>query len=137
MKNILLVDDDEAAHTYHRLMIEMASIDVRSVKSAYNVDEAINYLHTINEKEDIDAWPNYIFIDLNMPNKSGYDFIEEFSQLTWKSPTPQIYFVSSTKNPLDIDKASSIDILKGFETKFLQKEFFESLEHETLPTLDS
>ena len=92
MKNILLVDDDEAAHTYHRAMIEMANIEVNKVKSAYSVDEAINYLLSINEKKDENTWPNFIFIDLNIPIKSGYDFIEEFMQLTWKYPSPQIYF---------------------------------------------
>lgn len=127
MKNILLVDDDEAAHTYHRVMIEMANIEVNKVKSAYSVDEAINYLLSINEISEKNTWPNFILIDVNMPIKSGYDFLEEFTQLTWQYPSPQIYFVSSTKNPSDIAKASSIGILKGFETKFLQKEFFESL----------
>jgi len=127
MKNILLVDDDEAAHTYHRVMIKLANIEVNMVKSVYSVDDAISYLQTINIDKTTEEWPDFIFIDLNMPNKSGYDFINEFTQLDWNYPFPQLYFVSSTKNPSDIAKASSIDILKGFETKFLQKEFFESL----------
>lgn len=127
MKNILLVDDDNAAHTYHKVMIEMADIDVNMVKSAYSVDEAIHYLQSINANAVSKEWPDFIFIDLNMPNKSGYDFIKEFTQLTWKNPFPHIYFVSSTKNPSDIAKASNIEILKGFETKFLQKDFFENL----------
>jgi len=121
MINILLVDDDEAAHFYHREMIREANIKVNSVTSAMTVDEAVSHLNVVIGKE---LWPDYIFVDLNMPCKSGYDFIAEFKKLEGVVATPQIYFVSSTKNPMDIQKAASIDILSGFETKFLQAEFF-------------
>lgn len=126
MKNILLIDDDAAAHTYHTLMIETANINFNMVKSVYSVDDAMVYLKSINQKEQVKVWPNFIFVDLNMPQKTGFDFIEEFDAMKWENNLPRIYFVSSTKNPVDIEKASNIEILSGFETKFLQKEFFEN-----------
>ena len=126
-KNIFLLDDDEAAHVYHKISIVEAGIDPSGVKSFFGVDEAIEYLAQIYDNKELEKWPDYIFIDLNMPIKSGYDFIETFEANYLDFPVPNLYLVSSTKNPFDIEKARKMPILKGFESKFLEKEFFESL----------
>ena len=128
MNKIMLIDDDLAAHVYHKAMIELAGLDKEKVISCYEVDEAIQYLNEaiVNNLED--NWPAYIFVDLNMPIKSGYDFIEEYKSLPRLFPHPHIYFVSSTKNPTDIQKVNKIEMIKGFETKFLEKDFFKTLQ---------
>ena len=127
MKKIMLIDDDEAAHIYHKAMIEMAGLDREIVVSFYEVEEALTYLSQVSQSHDTSQWPTYIFVDLNMPIKSGYDFIRGFQELNADLRLPHIYFVSSTKNPLDIQKVNEIDIIKGFETKFLEKDFFAAL----------
>lgn len=127
MKNIWLIDDDQASHVYHKVMIEDAGLDVTKVTSLYSVDDAIQMLISLNEKVDPDQWPDYIFLDLNMPVKSGYTFIDEFQTIDLNHKLPDIYFVSSTKNPIDIEKVEKLEQVKGFETKFLEKEFFERL----------
>lgn len=127
MSNIILIDDDDAAHTYHKVMIEEAGIDVNRVVSFFGVDDAIRYITLLTEGNNPDLWPDYIFIDINMPIKSGFDFIEEFKALNLENKLPVIYFVSSTKNPYDLQRINEIDLIKGFETKFLEKEFFEEL----------
>ena len=126
-KNIFLLDDDEASHVYHKISIEEAGIDPAGVKSFYGVDEAIDYLNEIYQSNQLQEWPDYIFIDLNMPIKSGYDFIEVFEAIKVETHNPDLYLVSSTKNPVDIQKVEKMAILKGFESKFLEKEFFEQL----------
>ena len=127
MSNIILIDDDDAAHTYHKVMIEEAGIDVNRVVSFFGVDDAMQYISVLAEGNNKDLWPDYIFIDINMPIKSGFDFIEEFKSLKLTTNVPIIYFVSSTKNPYDLQRINEIDLIKGFETKFLEKEFFEGL----------
>lgn len=127
MKNIWLIDDDAAAHTYHKVMIDDAGYDSSKVTCFYDVENALSKLRALNEVEATADWPAFIFLDINMPLKSGYDFIFEFEGISLKHKTPIIYFVSSTKNPIDIKKIEKLDLVKGFETKFLEKEFFQAI----------
>lgn len=125
--NVMLIDDDEAAHTYHKIMMDEAGWSTSQIISRYDVQEAINYLRELNHLKMIDKWPEYIFVDLNMPVKSGYDFIDDLKKINLTLPLPTIFFVSSTKNPTDIDRVKDMKEIKGFKTKFLERDFFESL----------
>ena len=127
MCNIWLIDDDQAAHVYHKIMIRQAGLDLEKVQSFFGVDESIGELITLNQLPNTSDWPRYIFLDINMPLKSGYAFVDEFCEINLHHHQPEIYFVSSTKNPEDIEKYEQLDSVKGFETKFLDREFFERL----------
>ncbi len=126
MELLYFIDDDDAAHTYHKLMAEEAGFDSTCLISFYNVDSAITDLKDRMEKNDPD-WPIYVFIDLNMPIKSGFDFVDEIKEIVPSEKMPFIYLVSSSKNPMDVDRAREYNIIKGFETKFLEIDFFESI----------
>ena len=65
----MLIDDDNAAHTYHRIMIEGAGINLSDVESFYDVESAISSLEKHINQGETDGWPDYIFVDLNMPIK--------------------------------------------------------------------
>ncbi len=125
---LYFIDDDEAPHIYHRLMAEESGISEDQIENFYEVDQAIAKLEGQINAQDLSQWPSYIFVDINMPYKSGYDFVKEVEALIPQELMPVIYFVSSTKNPSDIQKVEAIDIIKGFETKFLESEFFKSLD---------
>lgn len=127
MTKLYFIDDDEASHIYHRLMAVDAGFTEVEMKSFYNVDDAIATLKSSLSSNDSINWPQYIFVDINMPIKSGYDFIAEVESILPVDRIPLIYFVSSTKNPTDIEKVKSIPLIKGFETKFLEREFFDNI----------
>lgn len=124
MKNLYFIDDDDAAHTYHKLMAEEAGYTSDFLTSYYNVDSAIHVLNEMLDNNDFAQWPDYVFIDLNMPIKSGFDFVEEIESLLPAEKLPAIYLVSSSKNPYDVERASKFTSIKGFETKFLELDFF-------------
>jgi len=124
---ILLIDDDEASHIIHKVSIEDAGVDLSNVASYYSVDQAIGALRSMIETNSKSEWPDYIFLDINMPQKTGYDFVEEFEQLTMEFDIPKIFFVSSSINPRDIQRAEELKIVHGFKSKFIGKEFIESL----------
>lgn len=124
---LYFIDDDEAPHIYHRLMAMEAGYREEQIERFYEVDKAISKIKSIINAEDRSQWPNFIFVDINMPHKSGYDFVDEIKDIVPADIMPQIYFVSSSKNPNDIEKIKGIKLIKGFETKFLEPEFFLAL----------
>ena len=127
MEVLFFIDDDDAAHTYHKLMAEEAGYTPDQLISFYNVDSAIEELEGMIISKNYEHWPNYVFIDLNMPIKSGFDFVDEIESILSSEKLPDIFLVSSSKNPKDVERANKYSIIKGFETKFLELDFFISL----------
>ena len=50
MINIWLIDDDQAAHVYHKIMIRQAGLDLNRVQSFFGVDESIGHLISLNQR---------------------------------------------------------------------------------------
>ncbi len=85
---VIIVDDEQASRAIIRQLCETTkSIDV--VDEFENALEAIKFL---NKKKDIDL----IFLDINMPNFTGFDFIE-----TLKNPPKVILTTSHTEYALE------------------------------------
>ena len=51
-KHIWLIDDDQASHAYHKIMIRHAGLDNSKVRSIYDVDEPIQLLKELNSIKD-------------------------------------------------------------------------------------
>jgi len=123
----MLIDDDPATHIYHRLMIEEAGYDLEEVETFTSVDEAISALKNAILTGQVELIPQYIVLDLNMPIKDGWDFLEECEQVLLSDPKPEVYVVSNSEHPSDVQKAEAYQIVKGFRNKFLESDFFTSL----------
>ena len=61
--------------------------------------------------------PQLIFLDINMPNLSGWQFIEQLSLILSEDYLPVIYMVSSSTDKEDIDRATTYEKLKGYLVK--------------------
>lgn len=127
MSKLLFIDDDYASHVYHREMAESAGFHKESLFFFFEVNKAVKYMKSIFADSKSNAWPSYIFVDLNMPEKSGYDFLDDLKAEFAHDIIPPIYLVSTTKNQNDVTKVENEPLIKGFRLKFLEQEFFESL----------
>lgn len=70
MINYIIIDDETAAHENIRHFAEDFP-DLRLLKSCYNAIEAIKFLRENNV--------DLIFLDINMPKLSGFDFLKTLS----------------------------------------------------------
>lgn len=83
---ICLVDDDEIVCFINTKLIRM-SLPNKKVVAFQNVDTALEY---VNSTPDTNR---FIFLDLNMPYKSGWDFLDEYEANA--NPSPVILLTSS------------------------------------------
>jgi CheY-like chemotaxis protein len=116
-KNILLVDDDFIANFLIEKVIVATGL-ARNVYKALNGEEALKifnrHLKTDNE---INAIPEIILLDLNMPIMNGFEFLQAFQNLQFEQKNNiLIIMVTSSSNPSDIEKAKSLGI-KHYLTK--------------------
>jgi CheY-like chemotaxis protein len=69
-----------------------------------------------------------IFLDINMPGLTGFEFIDSLSQ---HRPDiidfVNIYLISSSLDPGDAEKAKERSIIKKFLQKPIKKEYLQSI----------
>jgi CheY-like chemotaxis protein len=116
MKRVCIIDDDPIYQMLAKRLISLNQysdviLDFRDGNEAYL---ALKQMHEQGEK-----MPDIIFLDINMPIWDGWDFLDEIIKLKLQH-TFEIYMVSSSTSPHDIEKAESYPFVKRFLTKPLQ-----------------
>ena len=118
MKNIILIDDDEINNFIVPKLITSIypNTDVRGFLDPYEA------LYKLSES---DITPETIvLLDLNMPLMDGWQFLE---QLAIKNLKCNVFILSSSENPMDLELSKKNEWVKGFLTKPLTAENVEHI----------
>ena len=120
IKILTLVDDDDVFVFLTTKAIEQTNL-VDLIKGFGNGLDAINFLK--ENKNNVDALPDIILLDLNMPIMNGWQFLEEYNKL---NPTIgkkiTIYICSSSISPDDITRAKTISEVSDYIIKPITKD---------------
>lgn len=118
-KNILLVDDDSIANFLIEKVVAQTGL-ANAIYKALNGQEALNVFDQyINHLIDL---PQVVLLDLNMPIMNGFEFLQAFQSLDFEGKkNVMIIVVSSSSNPLDIERVKSMGI-KHYLTKPISAE---------------
>jgi len=112
---ILLVDDNEADNIFHSRAIKKAEV-CEHVEIATGGEEALNYIEKCAGVSL--PKPDLIFLDINMPGMSGFEFLEEYGKLDPKLKSKIVVFMlTSSLMPEDNEKALSSADVFGFLNK--------------------
>jgi CheY-like chemotaxis protein len=119
---ILLADDDES----DRLLFKEAFAELKITSTLHTVNNGTQLMDYLTKKDTV--LPHLIFLDLNMPRKSGLDCLKEIrSNEKFKEIPIAIYSTSASKNDIEetfrhganvyIKKPSDFSILKQLLAK--------------------
>jgi len=104
---IIYVVDDDDIYQYaikRKILKRKLSAEVNTFK---NGQDAIKYLSEVVGRGE--PLPDMILLDLNMPIMDGWDFLDEYVQISPKiTKKILLYVVSSSVQSSDIDRAKSI-----------------------------
>jgi len=104
--NFLLVDDDDICLFIHRRVLELSGY-CRSARSAVSGRNALEILtHLTNGDSPV---PDIIFLDLEMPNMNGIEFLEAFQSLDFVHKE-SIAIVLLTSSVCEKDKQYAVSL---------------------------
>ena len=120
IKTLTLVDDDDVFVFLTTKAIEQTNL-VDLIKVFENGLDALNFLK--ENKNNVDALPEIILLDLSMPIMNGWQFLEEYTKV---NPTIgkkiTIYICSSSISPDDVKRAKTISEVSDYIIKPITKD---------------
>lgn len=124
LKTILLIDDDYPTNFLHEIVLKDSG-RVENIEAKMTADLGMAYLKESFEKNDS---PELIFLDINLPAKDGFEFMEEYELLPddIKSKSKIIMF-STSQNPQDIQKSKTYPSIEDIIVKPITEEIINSI----------
>lgn len=110
-ERVVLIDDHEADNVFHEIMIRRAGF-AGEVLVFMDPREALDFLRTDGLQK-----PTCVFLDVNMPMLSGFELLEDAAPLLASKPGTVVVMLTSSSSPADTERARSMKLIKGFETK--------------------
>ncbi len=129
--NVLLIDDDATTNFLHKRTLNKTQL-TRNIQVAETVQEAINFLKSSGRAEQ--EKPELIFLDLNLPGLTGWDFIDEYKKIEPGNNPPVIIILSASVNYDDEKRANEIAEIAGFRRKPLTVEMLDEIVENYFPS---
>lgn len=121
LTHVLFIDDNKADNYLVNAFIELDKVPVIP-HFQLNAIHAMNYL-MVSDKSD---FPDIIFVDINMPLKDGFEFVEDFSRQFPHSDTV-IYIMSSSIRPTDKERIKDYSAIEAYVEKPVTTNFLAKL----------
>lgn len=115
LANLWIIDDDPMSSFYIKRLAELG--ELASIISIYDKARgAVDYL--LHHKKSPEHLPDFILLDIYMPELDGWGFIEEFSKIKDQLIKDiKVCIISSSNHPRDMQRAESLPCI----TAYLQK----------------
>jgi two-component SAPR family response regulator len=126
---VMIVDDGQIDRFIASRLV-LAHKFGEEIQEFESADDALDYLRI--HQLDQSAWPDVIFLDIYMPIKSGFGFLEEYDSLNAALKLHcKVYMISSTSAFQDFERLNKEKNVIGFKEKPLTKEFLDNIRANT------
>lgn len=130
LRSIMIIDDSLIDQKIHSKIIKHSNL-FQIIINCYSTDEAIAYLRQEGQSSEHYVIPDIILLDIEMPEKNGFEFLEEFNKFNNSQfSNIKIFILSSTLDSSDITRASAEEKVINFLTKPLEYDLFVASVHE-------
>jgi CheY-like chemotaxis protein len=113
--NLWIIDDDPMTSFYIKRLAELG--EMADIITIYDKARgAAEYL--LHHKKSPEHLPDYILLDIYMPELDGWGFLQQFSQIKdLLIKKIEICIISSSRHPSDRERAESLPFVKTFIQK--------------------
>jgi len=128
LKNIFLIDDDEASNFLSKRVIAEMKISDKT-QTFLNGQDALEFMlkSCKNDYENNYNCPELILLDINMPVMDGFQFLHELENNDMlPKEKMKIFILTSSEKSSDLEKAKHFNI-DGYISKPITKKKLESI----------
>lgn len=118
IKHILLLDDDEL----NNLLVKEVILDLISVKEIKTITSGWDALDYLEERKEANDFPDFIIVDVKMPEMDGFEFLEKYEDLYYKDfKNTKVAVATSSQREFDKMKATQYPSVNLFVNKPLDE----------------
>jgi CheY-like chemotaxis protein len=122
-RKFIIIDDDPINNFICKEIINLTFEKPITIIDFTNALKCLEYI-VANFTTDSENIPVVLFVDINMPIMSGWEFLEKFAELDEQvKKLFQIYIISSSINPSDREQATLNPYVRDYITKPISEEF--------------
>ena len=121
---IMLVDDNPLDAFFHKLVIKKYNSET-TIIIKNNGLEALEYLKSMRSENNMQ--PDLIFLDINMPYMTGWEFLKEYHQLDIELQSKAIIILTTSDYLDDYLRAKRLSFLSDFITKPLTNKIMDDV----------
>ncbi|REJ85277.1 MAG: response regulator [Bacteroidetes bacterium] len=122
---VLLVDDNDIDNFINERMIT-TNMFASQVIVKNSTESALSYLKGLGD--NVDSYPEVIFLDLNMPVQDGFAFLEKYEEFPEAlRKNCKVIVLSSSISPEDINKASTNPYVVKYINKPLNEKYLDAI----------
>lgn len=115
--HVLFIDDNRADNFLIELLIKLDNVPVIPHFMGNAID-GLKYLHRLR---GLPEFPRYIFVDINMPLKDGFEFVEDFTkEFPEYHSFTKIYILSTSMRTYDRERAKNYNTIQSYIEKPLE-----------------
>ncbi|HTK21723.1 MAG TPA: response regulator [Mucilaginibacter sp.] len=125
MRKLVFIDDDPVDHFLMKHILRGKNYFDTTTYTIYG-SLVLDYIE--EHKSDPEKLPDMIFVDLNMPMFSGWDFLKRMEQMYQGiSKEIPVFVISSSLRPDDKDTSSRYSFVQDFISKPVSSEEIERI----------
>ncbi|GGW46790.1 response regulator [Arenibacter certesii] len=111
--HIILIDDDSIINHVHELLVKR-HIAAKNITSYLNPLNAIIAIQNLLQQENLKI---LVFLDLNMPEITGFEFLDKVAELENNTKVFDIIIVSSSIDSNDISRGENHPLVRTYIAK--------------------
>ncbi|WP_426671397.1 response regulator [Mucilaginibacter sp. McL0603] len=115
MRKLVIIDDDPIDHFMMKHILKDKNYFDATTYTFYG-ELVLDYIEEY--KAEPEKLPDVIFLDLNMPEFSGWDFLERMEQMQHEvNKNIQVYIISSSVRHIDKEVSAKYPFVNDFISK--------------------
>ena len=115
MSKFVLIDDDTTMNLVHATTIKHHHPGSEVLEFKSSQQGLAHFKQLLADNED---FPDFLFLDINMPEINGFEFLQAFQEFPEeKTKGIKIFMITSSLDLRDREKAFSFDAVYGFVCK--------------------